>query len=77
MLDLREKLGEGLLIGDSAVGTLPADRGFIRPMYGANLTHGREVQNLLMQAKSLVNRAHLVPPASMPHLAGALNEAIN
>lgn len=33
MLDLREKLDEGILLGDGAIGTLLADRGIASPYY--------------------------------------------
>ncbi len=50
-LDLKEKLGGRVLVGDGAMSTLPAD--------------------------SAYSRANLMPPASMPHLAGDVVEAIN
>ncbi len=46
MLDLREKLDEGILVGDGAIGTLLADRGIAPPYNGANLTHPQIVQAL-------------------------------
>ncbi len=52
LLDLREKLDEGILVGDGAIGTLLADRGVASPYY-------------------------LTPPASMPHLAGDVVEAVS
>ncbi len=33
LLDLREKLDEGILLGDGAIGTLLADRGIASPYY--------------------------------------------
>ncbi len=41
------------------------------PTYG-----GEAAQNLLVQAKALVNGAYLILPASMPHLAGDVIQAI-
>ena len=52
MLDLREKLDEGILVGDGVLGTLLADRGVAQPYY-------------------------LMPPASMPHLAGDVVEEVS
>ncbi len=46
MLDLREKFGERLLVGDGAVGTLLGDRGIAKPHIKANLTHPQIVQEL-------------------------------
>ena len=46
MLDLREKFGERLLVGDGAVGTLLGDRGIITPHTRANLTHPHIVRDL-------------------------------
>lgn len=50
------------------LGTLGKDAG---PTYG-----GKATQNLLVQAKPLVNGAYLILPASMPHLAGDVIQAI-
>lgn len=41
------------------------------PKYGVEVA-----QNLLIEAKPLVNGAYLMPPASMPHLAGDVIESI-
>ena len=46
MLDLEEKFGERLLVGDGAVGTLLGDRGIANPHTKANLTHPQIVQEL-------------------------------
>ncbi|HLL57584.1 MAG TPA: homocysteine S-methyltransferase family protein, partial [Rubrobacteraceae bacterium] len=46
MLDLEEKFGERLLVGDGAVGTLLGDRGIAKPHTKANLTHPQIVQEL-------------------------------
>jgi homocysteine S-methyltransferase len=46
LLDLREKFGERLLVGDGAVGTLLGDRGIAKPHTKANLTHPQIVQEL-------------------------------
>ncbi len=50
-LDLRQKLGGRVLVGDGAMSTLLAVRAY--------------------------SRANLMPPASMPHLAGDVIEAIH
>ena len=42
------------------------------PKYGVEV-----VQNLLIEARPLVNGTYLMPPASMPHLAGDVIEAIS
>ena len=42
------------------------------PKYGVEVA-----QNLLAEAKPLVGGAYLMPPASMPHLAGDVVEAIS
>jgi len=41
------------------------------PKYGVEVA-----QNLLIEAKPLVSGAYLMPPASMPHLAGDVIEPI-
>jgi homocysteine S-methyltransferase len=41
------------------------------PKYGVEVA-----QNLLIEAKALVDGAYLMPPASMPHLAGDVIEPI-
>jgi homocysteine S-methyltransferase len=41
------------------------------PKYGVEVA-----QRLLVEAKPLVDGAYLMPPASMPHLAGDVVEAI-
>jgi homocysteine S-methyltransferase len=46
LLDLREKFGERLLVGDGAVGTLLGDRGITTPQIRANLTHPHIVRDL-------------------------------
>jgi homocysteine S-methyltransferase len=42
------------------------------PKYGVEVA-----QKLLVEAKPLVNGAYLMPPASMPHLAGDVVEAVS
>lgn len=88
MLDLREKLYEGILVSDGAIGTLLADRGFAQPhsvrekladldKYDAP-KYGVEVaRSLLVEAKPLVGGAYLMSPTSMPYLAGDVVEAVN
>ena len=41
------------------------------PRYGVEVA-----RNLLVKAKPLVNGAYLMPPASMPHLAGDVIEGV-
>jgi homocysteine S-methyltransferase len=41
------------------------------PKYGVEVA-----RNLLVKAKPLVNGAYLMPPASMPHLAGDVIEGV-
>ncbi len=88
MLDLREKLDEGILVGDGALGALLADRGVAQPYsvreklddldkddapkYGVELA-----RCLLVEAKPLVDGAYLMLPVSMPHLAGDVVEAVS
>ncbi len=66
--DTPEEGGLLLLFLREKLGTLGKDAA---PTYG-----GKATQNLLVQAKPLVNGAYLILPASMPHLAGDVIQAI-
>ena len=63
-MDLREKLDEGILVGDGVIGTLLADRRVAQP-YGVR------------QKLALVGGVYLIPSASMPHPAGDVVEAVS
>ena len=87
-MDPREKLDEGILVGDGDIGTLLADRGVAQPCSIreklADLDkddgpkYGVEVaRSLLVEAQPLVGGAYLRPPASMPRLARNVAEAVS
>ncbi len=59
---VREINAEGARLTGEAVDSLP--RGEDAPKYGVKM-----VQNLLIEAKSLVASVYLMPSSSMPHLA--------
>jgi methionine synthase I (cobalamin-dependent) len=74
LLDVRKKLDDGILIGDGA-GVLEANTFSDNHLKLA--THGFEVNVNEISVEAHGRRAYLMPPASMPHLAGDVVEAIN